>query len=864
MHKLKAFIKENKLIVASVVFFMLLTTSLFYPLFFKNKILATPDIRNYNIITKEINEHRIKYNEETLWTNSIFGGMPTYQVSPNYAGNLLKQLDRCFKLHLPPPADSYFLLGIGFFIFLLLLELKPKYALIGGLLFALNTPIIIAVASGHYSKLGALAYLPPLIGSIIYQYKHRSWFGFLLVMLFSAMEFNANHLQITYYGFMFIGIISLAFLIQNIKQKTLSVFTTTLATIVIAIAISIVPNVGNLLCTNDYSQYSMRNGSQLTIDKDFKTPLKQNSGVDKEYATRWSNGISEIFNFIIPNYKGGESGSLVLKQPNALKKIKSSQKKIVATQNAYFGNQPYTGGPNYMGCVLVFLFVLSLFIVHHPLKKYLIAIIFMAILLSWGKNLAFINDLFYNYFPLYNKFRSMSMILLLVSISMTVLAILCVKQLTELTSINDNIAFRFKNKSISLKRALIVALSLTAGFCLISAIFPSLFNDFYTSKEMEQYLLAMDEKASIGSEASKQAETIFQDLGVVRQNIVSADAWRSFIYIMISAIIIFFSYRVQFIKTYFLFIIGGILIIDVYTIDLRYLNTQKFQDKNTYSSSYNEPQQIDNEILKDTTLYYRVVDIASNTFENSNVAAYHKTIGGYHPAKLSLYSDLIEYHLKRELNLFSAELKKPNASDSSIKLLLPKMPVTNLLNTKYIILPVGDNQKALFENSKAKGNAWFVSKIKKVATANEEITALKNIDINKEAIINTTQYPTIKSNYDTVNNTIKLTTYRANNLKYEANCNGNSFAVFSEMYYAKGWNAYIDGKLTEHVKTNYALRGLEIPKGNHQIEFKFEPTLYKTVYTYGLIGSLLFYGIIISIFLKYYFDYRKRTKVLKI
>lgn len=851
MKSIKSFFIKNKEItsytLAAIFIYLFITCFFFYPSFFGNNIIVTNDIQQHQYATQEITSHRQMNGEEPLWTGSMFAGMPTYQLSTLYSGNWLMYIDMMFKAFLPHPSGSIFLLGIGFYIFLLFLKVKPKFALIGGIFYALSTFFIVALVSGHNSKISAIGYLPPLLGAIIYSFKNSSIKGFLFVMIFSSLEVYSNHFQITYYGFMLIGFIIFGFLIEFIRENKTLLFFKKSSLILLAFIIGNIPNIGNILCTMEYIDYSTRGGTKLTIDNKFQPNTHLNTnGLDRDYASMWSNDISETSTFLIPNFKGGSTKKIVVAFPEIYKKHVSKQKQFIGEQYAYFGNQPFTEGPAYMSCILVFLFIIGLFIVKHQLKKYLLMALTLAIALSWGKNFQILNNLFYEYFPFYSKFRSVNMILVLVVIILTFFAVLTIKKISEATSLNQ-IIFNFRNRAISLKKVLWFAFILISIFCLTSIFLPSVTNTFLSEEEESKLLLSQFEKSS-NEKLAGQVSAIYSLITDVRIKIVTQDTWRTLFFITLVFGLIFSSFYFKFFKKHIVLFISILIIIDLTLVDKRFLNKTKFEKKSFAENALNKKEDIDIEILKDSSIHYRVVDISSNTFDNARIAKFHKTIGGYNAAKLSIYNDLIDFHLKKELNLFSKEIKKSNATDSSIALVMPKLKVVNMLNTKYFILSAGNNQKALYENKNALGDSWLISDIIKVKDPNEEIKALSNIKpLSEITIQNTTKNNKYQNHYNN-EGSIKLTEYKANYLAYNYNSSAKSFAVFSEIYYPKGWNAYIDGKPSVYEKVNYALRGMEIPAGTHKIEFKFEPNTYLVANKIAMYGSILFY-LIISTFL---------------
>ncbi len=830
-------------LISAIVVFSLITVFYFQPMYFEDKTLNQGDILRHKGMSKEILDYREKYHQEPLWTNSMFGGMPAYQISTEYSGNWLSYLDRAFKLFLPHPSGYVFLYGLSFFILMIVLRIPYLLGISGAVAYALSSYFLIIIEAGHNSKANAIGYIPLVMASMILLFKSHKWLGALLSALFWALEINANHLQITYYLFMMVAIIWIYWLYKAINTKTIFPFIQYSVLFGVAISIAVLPNMGNILTTYEYGKYSTRGQSELTINEDLKSNQNvKTSGLDKDYATQWSYGIGETFSFLIPDFKGGASQSIASADIDALKNIPNDMREIVGSQSAYFGPQPFTSGPVYLGAIVVFLMILGLFIVPKEWKIPLLIVTILSILLSWGKNFMILTDIFMDYVPGYNKFRAVSMILVLAEFTIPLMAVLSLYYLTQYKVGK----IKIRGKEIPIQKLVLWNYIVIGGFCLLYYLIPGLFNSFKAPDEesmlINEYVKAGYPKEEVISYVQKMMPYVEQ----ARQNIVKSDALRSFIFITL-----FFTFIWAYIKkktnASLLFLAFGLFsIIDLYAVDKRYFGSSAFVSKNNIQQIFT-PSQADQIILSDTTKYYRVLNLTTNTFNDANTSYFHKSIGGYHGAKLKKYQELIDFHLSKEIQRFYEKLGQIKGTDSLLETdVLPSLQVINMLNTRYIILPMKDGAIPL-PNSSANGNVWFVKEIINVANADSEIVKLYSINTKTQAVIQEkNKLPNMKNLY-TAQGKIYLTHYAPNELKYTAITNEEQFAVFSDIYYPKGWNAYIDGQLQAHTCVNYVLRGMIIPKGTHIIEFKFEPKSYKTGNSIAYAGSIFIYFILIAI-----------------
>ena len=825
----------------AVLAFAILTIIYFKPLF-TGKELKQDDIARHKGMSKEIVDYRTKNNSEPLWTNSMFGGMPAYQISTLYPGNWIAKLDNAFKLFIPLPAGYLFLYCLGFFILLLCVNINPWLALVGGLAYGLSSYFIIILEAGHNSKANALGYLPALLGGILLLFKNRYWLGLSVTSLFTAMELNANHVQISYYGYILIGFIIFGYFINALKTKTIGLFVKAFSLFLISTFIGLLPNFGNISTTNEYGKFSTRGKSELTINSQLKNnDNNKTSGLDEDYATQWSYGIGETFTFLIPDFKGGPSNSIKSADASALKKVNPEYREQVANSSSYFGNQPFTSGPVYIGAIIVFLALIGLFIIKNPIKWPIVIVTLLTITLAWGKNFMSLTDFFMHNIPGYNKFRAVSMILIVAELTIPLLAMLAINELFKIKNWNDKIKLNLIKADLSLKKILITCLIIVGGFCLISYLFPDILNTFLADNEDKQLIEQAVSAGNPENQVKPYVAELMPQLEIARKAIFKSDAFRSLIFILLAfgSLYLFYTNKIK--KEMLITSLGIFILIDLWTVDARYLNDKSFITKEQNMQSITSKTAADDEILKDSDINYRVLNLTVNTFNDAATSYYHKSIGGYHGAKLKKYAELIDFHIDNEIKSFYKDANKSFASDSAMKVLFGNLQILNMLNAKYFILPGGENNAEIpLKNPMVNGNAWLVEKIVSVENANEEIISLGKINTKKEAVSqeNFIKSLGLKLNYSAKGD-IKLISYQPNNLVYQSETFSEEFAVFSEIYYPKGWNAYIDGQLKEHASVNYVLRGLAIPAGKHKIEFKFEPVTYTNGNNIATIGSIL-------------------------
>ena len=761
--------KFKKLVPHFIVLLLFVLISIIYfsPLL-EGKKLEMHDIKVYKASSKEIVDFREETGKEALWTNSMFSGMPAYQISTRSNANLIQYISKAITLGLPRPANYLFLYLLGFYILLLSLKIDYRLSVVGAIAFAFSSYFFIIIQAGHMTKAHAIAYVPMVVAAVLYTYRGNMLLGGVLTALTVALEIYANHLQITYYLALMLLIIGCVQFSKDLKAKNLSDFFKRTGVLLIAALLASGTAFTNLAITMEYGEESTRGKSELTNDLDNKT-----SGLDKDYATDWSYGVAETFTLLIPNFHGGASQGALTTDSETYQAIKRSPnaKQLIKRLPLYWGDQPLVSGPTYAGAIVVFLFFIGLFFIKSEMRIWLVIATIMSILLAWGKNFMGLTEFFLDYFPGYNKFRAVSMILVVAEFTIPLLGFIALNNFLK----SDKLASEKK-------RILKLAFYITGGLALFFALMPSLFFNFVGAQDgiLEKNGWPID---------ALQAD---------RANLLSADAWRSFIFIALTFGTLWLFLKNQFKSIYVILIVGFLVLVDMWTINKRYLNDDNFVRKKKLEIPY-QPTQADYQILQDQDPNFRVFNQSVSTFNDASTSYFHKSIGGYHGAKLKRYQELIENHISKG-----------------------NMAVLNMLNTKYIINSAGKVQK----NFNAMGNAWFVNDINLVANADDEIAALNDLNVASVAIVDERFSDQIIDSLDNTKATIFLTDYKPNYLKYSSDSKKDGIAIFSEIYYAQGWNAYLDGKLTSHFRANYVLRGMQIPAGNHLIEFKFEPSTY--------------------------------------
>ncbi|MBC8301930.1 MAG: YfhO family protein [Pelagibacterales bacterium] len=738
------------------------------------------DIKNWQGASKELTDFREATGENALWTNSMFSGMPAYQIATWSDANLIQYVVKVITLGMPRPASLLFLYLLGFYILLLSLKVDYRLAAVGAIAFAFSSYFFIIIQAGHMTKAHAIAYVPMVVAAVLYTYRGKMLLGGVLTALTVALEIYANHLQITYYLALMLLIIGLVQFVKDLKAKNLVDFAKRTGVLLVAALLASGTAFTNLATTMEYGKDSTRGKSELTTNLDNKT-----TGLDKDYATQWSYGIAETFTLLIPNFHGGASQGELTTESETYQAIKSTPnaKQLIKQLPLYWGDQPGVGGPTYAGAIVIFLFVLGLFFVKSEMRIWLVMATIMSIMLAWGKNFMGLTELFLDYFPGYNKFRAVSMILVIAEFTIPLLGFVALNKFLSSDKLENE-----KEKTLKL------AFYIVGGITLLFALIPSLFFDFVGGQD------ASLEKNGWPIDALQSD----------RAGLLSTDAWRSFIFIALTFGTLFLFLKNQLQSKYVILIVGFLVLSDMWTVNKRYLNNDNFASKRKVEKPY-QASPADQQILNDKDPNFRVFNQTVSTFNDASTSYFHKSVGGYHGAKLKRYQELIENHIAKG-----------------------NMAVFNMLNTKYVI----SQQGQALQNPGAMGNAWFVNEISIVPNADAEIAALNGFNPDSTAIVDVRFSEQIIENLDNSNATINLEEYKPNYLKYTSSSTKDGIAIFSEIYYDKGWNAYIDGKLKPHFRANYVLRGMQIPAGNHLVEFKFEPSTYKTGETVALASSV--------------------------
>lgn len=773
--------------IIAISTFTIISFLYFYPVF-EGKVLRANDAMVSRITSREITDYREETGKEALWTNTMFSGMPAYLISTKYPGNLFKKLDttlRIFKM----PVSAIFITMAGFYLLLLIFGVDPWLAMIGALAYGLSSFLFQIIAAGHNTQAVALAYMAPVIGAIYYSYRRDALNGALLTALFLTLEMTANHPQITYYTMICILILIATEFIFSVREKQIMKFIKTSLILIIPVILAIGINFGSLYTTYEYGKYSIRGKSELAVED-----KNQSSGLDRDYITQWSYGIGETMNLLIPNFKGGSSAPFsrdsetvrVLRQNNAASAANQVMK--------YWGPQMSTEGPHYLGAVTIFLFILGLILIRGREKWWLLIATILAIFLSWGKHFMPFTNLFIDYFPGYNKFRAVTMILVIAQFCVPLLGVLALK---------DILSDKISRKEIinGLKLATII----TGSILFLILVFPGIAGSF------------LNEYENVYPDWLKSAMVID------RRGLLRADTLRSFILILLAsgALLGFVYEKIR--KSYLLAILGTLILLDLWTVDKRYLNADRFEKPASIQKIFT-PSVADKVIIADNS-YKRVLNLSASTFnDNTTTSYFHFSVGGYHGAKLKRYQELIDSTLFRECSLVGSTLENAK-SVNELNPVLSMVKTLNMLNAKYIIY---NPDAPPLKNPNALGNAWFVEKPVIVKDANEEITTFRDTDPKNEAVINQIFKEQIdKSLYPVAEkDSIWLTSYQPNELIYRSSAQNDNLALFSEIYYPAGWRCFIDGKQSDYFRANYVLRGMIVPAGEHEIKYSFEPDSY--------------------------------------
>ncbi len=823
--------------VLAILFFVAISMIYFLGPIRDGKILAGQDHDAAIGSGIEMEQYRATHNgERTRWTNTLFSGMPTYQMSPSYSStDKLSTLESIYRLGLPTVASYVFMMLLGFYILMRAFDFRVWMAALGAILWAFSSYYFIIIQAGHIWKLLTLCFIPPTIAGMVLCYRGKYMLGIVTTGIFMALQILSNHVQMTYYFLSVIGFMSLAYLIDAIRQKTLKQWLKATGCFAIGAILGVCINLSNLYHTWEYSKESMRGKSELT-QKTKDAADQTNSGLERSYITAWSYGIGETWTLLVPNVKGGASVPLASNE-EAMKHANTNFVPIYRAFTQYWGEQPGTSGPVYVGAFVLFLFVLGLFIVKGPMKWCLLAATVLSILLSWGKNFMPFTDFFLDYIPMYDKFRTVASILVIAEFTIPLLAMLALKEIVEAPS-NSPFGGGTKEGSsfFTLNSSLLISFAATGGMCFLFWLMPDMFFGNYISTSDQMY---MQQYVSAGYIPQELVGQIMNNMSEMRQAMFTADAMRSFIIICVGTLILL-VYRWGKIKTVPMVACVIVLCLaDMWGINKRYLNDSMFVTPRTKAQAF-PPSQADEIILQDSAKYYRVLNLTVSTFNDNTTSYYHKSIGGYHAAKLRRYQELIEEHISPEMRAFHQAAIQTNGLLETING-DSLYPVLNMLNMKYAILPLKDNGKLPIMNPWANGNAWFVNKVQYVEDADAEIAALHDLD-NKHVAVVDKKFKDVLGEEALQPDTtaqVTLTAYEANSLTYEISSQKGGVVVFSEIYYP-GWTCTIDGVKAEIARADYVLRAIRIPAGKHTVIMTFDPqTVHVTeAIAYGALAVL--------------------------
>ena len=831
MNNIMKALKEYLPDLLVVIIFAVISFAYFFPADVDGRILYRHDASAGRGAGQETAEYHERTGKVSRWTNATFSGMPTYQTAPSYKSvSVLNQAVKAYHLWLPENVWYVFAYLLGFYILLRAYDFRRALAVLGSVIWAFSSYFFIIIAAGHIWKVMALAYLPPLIAGIVLSYRGKYLWGFIVTAIFAAFEVDANHVQMTYYYLFIILFMIIAYLVDAVRKKTIKQFMKATAVCAAGALIGVLMNISNLYHTWQYAQESMRGKSELVK----KNAANQtNSGLDRDYITQWSYGVDETWTLLVPNTKGGASVPLAA-NTEAMKIADPNFMQIYQQLGQYWGEQPGTSGPVYVGAFVLMLFVLGLFIVKGPTKWALLAATVLSVLLSWGRNFMPFTNFFLDYIPMYSKFRTVASILVIAEFTIPLLAMMTLKKIVDEPDI--------LTKKI---KYVYISFGLTAGIALLFALMPTLFfSDFISSSEMQ----------ALKSIPAEYLTPLLSNLRSIRESIFTADCWRSFWIIVIGTLCLFL-YKMKKLRVEFMMIAITVLCLaDMWQVNKRYLNDGMFVEKSVREQA--QPMtQTDRQILQDKALDYRVLNFASNTFNENETSFYHKSIGGYHAAKLRRYQELIDAYISPEMQktmpaIAQAGGDMTKVNGNSI------FPVLNMLNAKYFIVPLQDNKTVAIQNPYVYGNAWFVDKITYVKNANEELDGLGKLDLRHEAIADArfrSQLGESKAQDST--SIVKITAYEPNQLTYDVRSVTGGIVVFSEIFYPE-WTATVDRKAVELGRVNYVLRALHVDKGHHTVVLTFDPKSVKQTETVAYLS----YGVLLLVVLLGVYFKRKEDK----
>ena len=794
VHSLKQWLPD----IVAVVLFAVISFAYFFPADFEGRILYRHDSSASRGAGQEASEYYQRTGERSRWTNALFGGMPTYQIAPSYKSTeMLQQAEKAYHLWLPENVWYVFAYLLGFYILLRAFDFRWYLAMLGGIIWAFSSYFFIIIAAGHIWKVIALAYLPPMIAGIVLAYRGKYLWGLIVTALFGALEISANHVQMTYYYlFIVLGMV-IAFVVDGLLKKQYNHLLKATGACIVAGAIAVAMNLSNLYHTWSYGQESMRGKSELVKQN---SANQTSSGLERDYITQWSYGIDETWTLLVPNTKGGASVPMA-RNKTAMKKAAPEYEGIYQQIGQYWGEQPMTMGPVYVGAFVMMLFILGLFIVKGPMKWALLVVTILSILLSWGRNFMPFTDFFIDYIPMYAKFRTVSSILVIAEFTIPLLAMLALKKIVDEPQLLKQQA-----------PWLYTSFALTAGMALLFALAPKMFfSDFISSSESQ----------ALSQIPAEQLKPLVKNLTDMRIAVFTADCWRSFWIIVIGTAMLLLYQCNKVRKELMVGVLTVLCLVDMWQVNKRYLNDEMFVSKTMREAPIEKSDAIDH-ILQDKSLDYRVLNLATSTFNENETSFYLKSIGGYHAAKLRRYQELVDAYIDGEIRgVYSAVA---NAAGDMTQVNGDSIyPVLNMLNTKYFILPLQGGQTVPLENPYTYGNAWFVDKVNYVDNANDELAMTGRLPLRHEAVADKKFHEQLGDGI--VQDTLSLVTikaYEPNQLTYEVNSDKGGVVVFSEIYYP-GWTATVDGEETELGRVDYVLRALKVKPGKHEVVLSFFP-----------------------------------------
>ena len=854
MFNIQSSIKKCLPDVLAVLLFVVLAFAYFFPADIEGRILYRHDASAGRGAGQEGIEYLERTGERTRWTNALFCGMPTYQMAPSYhSTNVLAQAANAYHLWLPENVWYVFAYLLGFYILLRAFDFRQQLAALGSIIWAFSTYFLIIIAAGHIWKVWALAYLPPLIAGIVLAFRGKYLWGLLLTAVFTAFEINANHVQMTYYYLFVIFFLIVAWLVDAIRKHELARFGKAVAVCAVGAAIGVCINLSNLYHTWQYSQESMRGKSELVKEN---SENQTNSGLERDYITQWSYGIGETWTLMIPNAKGGASMPLSLNE-TAMAKANPDYTSIYQQLGQYWGEQPGTSGPVYVGAFVVMLFILGLFIVKGPVKWALLAATILSIMLSWGKNFMGLTDFFIDYVPMYAKFRTVASILVIAEFTIPLLAMLALRELFTVYSLRFTDDYTkgsegLANKSSvnckpsTVNKYLIVSFLLTGGIALLMSMFPTMFFDSFISTS---------EMSALKSLPAEHVGPLMANLTEMRQAMFTSDCLRSFYIILVGTGILLACLYGKLKKEYAVGIILVLCLVDLWVVNKRYLNDGMFVPKSEREAPQQKTQ-TDELILRDQSLDYRVLNLASNTFNENETSYYHKSIGGYHAAKLRRYQEVVERYISPEMqSLYRAvseaggDMTKVNGDSI--------FPVLNMLNAKYFILPLQDGQTVPIQNPYVYGNAWFIDELQYVDNANLEMDGLGKLDLRHQAVADKKFKAQLgEAVVQDTASVVTIKAYEPNRLTYDVNSGKGGILVFSEIYYP-GWTATVDGEPAELGRVDYLLRAMQVKPGRHEVVLSFFPKSVNTTETIAYISYVILLLVVAG---AVFMEYRRRQK----